>query len=247
MARKLRSECITAGQPNHIVARGNNRRRLFSYPRDYQAFLRILYVKLEATACRLHVICLMGNHVHLLVTPPTVEAMSRCMKAALQRYAQLRNGERKASGKLFEQRYESVPVTSERHLAAAQMYIEANPLRAGITADPLAYPWSSYAFYAGHPAASKVPPTWLTPTSWYQSLAATEAGRAEAYRKGFAEYVERNERPAYADRLDAFEAASAPYTLRLRRPDGSSAREPDEVLPLWPKTSCRSAGWVGGE
>ena len=137
MARKSRHQRILPAQPNHAIARGNNRRTLFSYPRERRTFLRILREQVQKTDCALHAICLMTNHIHLLITPPTVEAMSFCMKITLQRHAQRRNTNRGASGKLFEQRFDSEPVTDTRQLAATQMYIEANPIRAGIARDPI--------------------------------------------------------------------------------------------------------------
>lgn len=169
------------------------------------------------------------------------------MKLVLQRYAELRNAERNASGKLFEQRYESEPVTSLRQLAAVQMYIEANPIRAAISESALEFEWSSYAIYAGAASRSRIPADMLTPTSWYESLGATRAERSEAYRREFADYLSRGEKPRHSDRITTLEEASQPYTLRLRRPNGTSAREPAPALSLSSKTRCVPRGYSTGE
>ncbi len=233
MGRKLRSETIEPGHPCHIVTRGNNRRRLFSYPYERLEFFRILGAALDDTRCRLHVICLMTNHVHLLLTPPSVSAASDLMKVALQRYAQRRNNRRGGDGKLFDQRYFSVAIRDEAQLAATQMYIESNPLRPAIVEDLADFPWSSYPIHACLDTG-KVPANLLSPTTWYLSLGDTAAERAVAYRRAFAAYLERGEPPRHAEYLDIYEAASHPYARRLRRPDGSSAREPLRLPMTFP-------------
>ena len=151
MARRLRSQVIVAQQPNHIVSRGNNRRRLFSYPRERLCYIRLLFGALAAHSCTIQAICLMVNHIHLLLTPPTVEAASACMKRVNQRFAQIRNSERQGSGKLFEKRFFSAPIKNEKHLALTVMYIEANPYRAALR-DSSNYPWSSRAIHSGVPS-----------------------------------------------------------------------------------------------
>ncbi|HUH04420.1 MAG TPA: transposase [Kofleriaceae bacterium] len=210
-----------------MFTRGNNRRRLFSYPRERRAFLRLLARHLHARRCTLHAICLMNNHVHLMVTPPTVDALSRFMKDVLQRYGQIRNGKRAASGKLFEERFKSKPIVDPRQLAFAQMYIEANPNRAGLVGDVGQYPWSSYAIHAGAAADAKIPADLIVPSDWYCSLGPTPEVRQQRYRELFADYLARHD-PTSDDSpiARAERAAMAPYTRRLRRPDGSSAAEP---------------------
>ena len=66
------------------------------------------------------------------------------MKGLLQRYTQWHNGRHKRSGRLWEDRFKSVIV--EDGVAARTMaaYIDLNPVRAGMVADPAEYRWSSY-------------------------------------------------------------------------------------------------------
>jgi putative transposase len=155
MGRKSRHETIAPGHPNHLVTRGNDRRRLFSYPHERLTFLRLLATNLGRTECLLHAICLMTNHVHLLAMPPSVEAASKLLRLTLHRDAQIRKGARYGSRKLFEGPLYSAPIRTIAQLAATQMYIESNPLRAGITDDPGDYPWSSYGLFAGERSAER--------------------------------------------------------------------------------------------
>jgi putative transposase len=203
------------------MLRGNNRRRLFSYTDDYRLFLRLFERACPPFGCRVHALCLMVNHVHDLTTPPSVESMSGFVKNVSQRYAQIRNTKRDASGKLFEQRYKSKPVADEHHLAAATAYIDANPLRAGRVKDALDYPWSTYAIHVGQPNRSAIPRSLWTPSPWYLSLGSSAAKRADVYRQFFEAYVAKDDFSAFDD----FEIDEMPYRRRLLRPNGSRAAE----------------------
>lgn len=103
MPRKPRCRIVVPGRPHHVVIRGNNRRRLFSYSSCYRRFLRYLADALRHTGCRLHALALMTNHVHLVITPPDAAALSSCVKRLAQRYAVQRNARFAASGKGLEE------------------------------------------------------------------------------------------------------------------------------------------------
>ncbi len=176
---------ILPGVPHHLVLRGNNRRVLFSYPRDYLRFLGLLKTHVLKTAVLLHAFCLMRNHVHLFLTPPEPTSCAQLVKGVAQRYAQMRNQRSSASGKLFEQRYFSTPIRSEQHLALVTAYIDLNPVRAGIVEDPAEYRWSSFHVHSGSPTAP-LRELW-TPSAWYQSLGPDTPVRIEAYHECIAE------------------------------------------------------------
>ncbi|HTM21930.1 MAG TPA: transposase [Kofleriaceae bacterium] len=239
---------ILPNHPNHIVNRGNNRRRLFSYREDYRTFIRLLANAYRKENCELNAACLLDNHTHALNTPPSVTAASACAKRYAQRYAQIRNLKREGSGKLFEQRFYSKPVTSVIQLAYTTMYIEANPLRAGLVTDALDYPWSTYALHAGEPERSAFPSWMWTPSRWYLGLGRSADERAATYRQLFEVYVRGGLRPDHADELEKLDLLDRPYTLRLRRPDESRAAE--SAASRWPfarKRRAMTGGCEGGE
>lgn len=204
------------------MLRGNNRRRLFSYPSDYRRFLWDLGLALRLGQCLLHALALMKNHVHLILTPIDAAALAKLIQRTAQRYAQQRNALRETTGKLFEQRYLAKPILSERQLAVTTAYVELNPVRAGIVADPQDWPWSTYALHAGAP--SVIAPSLWTPSPWYLSLGHDALERANAYAAWVREYRERGEAPEAVEKIAILEALSSqPYTRRLRRPNGSAA------------------------
>lgn len=47
-------------------------------------------------------------------------------------------------------------VYTEPKIQEKMVYIHANPIRVGLAETPEQYPWSSAAFYAGHPVAHPV-------------------------------------------------------------------------------------------
>ncbi len=130
----------------------------------------------------------MTNHVHLIVTPAGSRELAKFVKSFAQRYAQFRNQSRKASGKLFEQRYKCKPIRTEAQMAVTTTYIELNPVRAGICEDPGAYRWSTYLEHAGAAAAEPLLEKLWQPSAWYTSLGPTSEARATAYLDWFEHY-----------------------------------------------------------
>ena len=126
MARLRREQRVIPNQPNHVVLRGNNRRNLFSYANDRDFFIRLLR-RFADDSCLFHNIALLTNHVHLVATPDSVEALSGCIKNCSQQYATYRNKRRGGSGKLFEERFFSKPIADDFHMAVVSAYVDLNP------------------------------------------------------------------------------------------------------------------------
>jgi putative transposase len=78
---------------------------------------------------------------------------------------------------LWERRYKASLVDSQSYVLHCHRYIELNPLRARMTDDPAAFPWSSCANHCG-----LRPDAILSPHPEYTALASTPEARAQAYR-----------------------------------------------------------------
>jgi putative transposase len=137
------------GYPHHIILRGNNRQPIFASDADYEALLAMLeeYARKEAVA--IHAYVLMSNHLHLLATPSTAEGIPQTMQALGRRYVRHFNQRQQRTGTLWEGRYKSTLIQAERYLLACMAYIDLNPVRAGMVADAVDYPWSSHRHYVG--------------------------------------------------------------------------------------------------
>jgi hypothetical protein len=75
--------------------------------------------------------------------------LSQFMKGFMQRYTQWHNGARGRKGRLWEDRFKSVIVESGVAARTIAAYIDLNPVRAGMVADPAEYRWSSYGEAVG--------------------------------------------------------------------------------------------------
>ncbi|WP_295391935.1 transposase [uncultured Thiodictyon sp.] len=90
----------------------------------------------------------MTNHVHLLVTPASAVSIPQVIIAVGRQYVQYINHSYRRTGTLWDSRYKSSLVQAETYLLFCQRYIELNPVRAGMVADPAEYRWSSYRHHA---------------------------------------------------------------------------------------------------
>ena len=221
MPRIARKHLIIPNTPHHVVVRGNNRRKLFSYSTDYHEMVRYLDGALRQHDMPLHQLTLMPNHFHLITTPPSQDALSDAMKVCLQRYATARNRKRDGSGRLFEQRFWSQACDAD-DLAGYTLYNDANAYSAGLVESPEGHKWSTCAIHYGEPGRSKIPVGVWTPSRWYLSLGPDRAAR---YREYMMLFLEGRVPDWKYEKLRASDEKSrATYRRRIERPDGSSAR-----------------------
>ncbi|HEX7888207.1 MAG TPA: transposase [Ramlibacter sp.] len=164
------------GYPHHIIQRGNNRQPIFSREADYQLLLDLIHEHARQQHVAIHAYVLMSNHFHLLATPETEEGIPQMMQAVGRRYVRHYNLRQERSGTLWEGRYRSTLIQAERYLLACMVYIDLNPVRAGMAADPADYRWSSHEHYIGRRADKLV-----TPHPLYWELGNTPFARDEAY------------------------------------------------------------------
>lgn len=165
------------GYPHHIIQRGNNRQAMFVDAQDYRRLLEYLGESAARYGVAIHAYVLMSNHFHLLATPEEESGLPSMMQALGRRYVRAFNQRHSRSGTLWEGRYKATVIESERYLIACMAYIELNPVRAGMAAQPGEYPWSSYA----HQIGVRHDPL-ITPHALYWGLGNTPFSREAAYR-----------------------------------------------------------------
>lgn len=132
------------GQPQHVIQRGNNRDLIFVKDEDYHFYLAKLKDACQKFQCDIHAYVLMTNHVHLLMTPHSENAISNVMQSIGRYYVQHFNYQYKRTGTLWEGRYKATLLDSEQYLLVCSRYIELNPVRAKMVSHVAEYPWSSY-------------------------------------------------------------------------------------------------------
>lgn len=184
MARKLRISI-----PNftyHILDRGNNRQEIFLEDSDYQYFLKLINRYKKELRFKLYHLCLMPNHIHLMLEPKEENVLQKLMMCLTLAYSVYFNKKYNAYGHLWQGRYKSCIIEKGEYFVWCGVYIELNPVRAGIVKKPEDYKWSSYSYYSygkGEPLIENVID--LDPY-YFSNLGNTE----EECQKRYKEYIE---------------------------------------------------------
>lgn len=226
---------ILPDQPHHVILRGNNRQAIFYSDLDREYLLATLAEAAGQYRVAVHAYVLMDNHLHLLVTPPAAEALSRMMQSLGRRYVGWFNARHQRSGTLWEGRFRAGLIEGERHLLACMRYIELNPVRAGLCAEPAQWPWSSAQHHLGLARSSLV-----TEHEMYWLLGNTPFEREHAYREFLEQGVPVAEQAHFTESVlrgrpvgsDAFlkPLAVDHAAVVTRRPRGRPRKVASEVL-----------------
>jgi REP-associated tyrosine transposase len=131
----------------HVLARRVDRWPLFVDEADYRRYVRLLEQTVARSGWVLLSFCLMPNHIHLMVElrEPTLAEGMHWLHMNYVRWFNDRHGR---NGKLFEHRYKRRAVDDELYFITLASYIEQNPVRAGLSASPEEWPWSSRGIVA---------------------------------------------------------------------------------------------------
>ncbi len=149
MPRKSRIDF--PGGLHHIIARGNERKEIFSDDIDYNRFLQRLGRILVETKTQCLAWALLPNHFHLLLRTGSIP-ISTVMRRLLTGHALYYNRRHLRNGHLFQNRYKSILCQEDAYLLELVRYIHLNPFRAGLVKrynDLSAYP------FCGHSAILK--------------------------------------------------------------------------------------------
>ncbi len=176
MARQART--ALPGYTYHVIQRGNNRQPIFASDADRREVLELLFDASREHQVAIHSYVLMDNHVHLLLTPSTQEGLSKLMQQVGRAYVLRFNKRQGRSGTLFEGRFRSALVQSERYLLACMAYIDLNPVRAEMVSKPQDFAWSSFAHYCGG-----LSDRLITPHPHFFNLGNTPFARERAYQE----------------------------------------------------------------
>ena len=144
--------------------------------------------------------------------------LSQYLKELKQRFSQWHNLRQGRRGTLWEERFKSILIGPEGlALSTIATYIDLNPVRAGLVADPAQYRWSGYGqAMAGRPEA----------LSGYQALVAVRDGLSlnpaqalKRYRAGLFDYAERR---------GLFSSTHSRNTTNTTAKPSTSARRPQK-------------------
>ena len=170
--------------PHHVTQRGNARQCIFAGDADRITYLALLRQYTDLHGLGLLGYCLMSNHVHLIALPHAPNAMAQALKQAHGRYATYWNARQSSSGHVWQGRFYSCPL-DETHLWEALRYVELNPVRARMVAEPQQWRWSSAMAHCGRPAADTILEMEQWAKRWtaheWQTFLADGASESEAH------------------------------------------------------------------
>jgi REP element-mobilizing transposase RayT len=171
----------------HVIARSNERKRLFWDDEDYQLFLKTLAEAAGEFSLRVHAYCLMPNHYHLLAETPKgnlSQAIGWLQTTFTIRY----NRKHRRNGHLFQGRFKAQLIDTSPYARVLIPYVHLNPVRSrksgkitvtGTWSDLQKWKWSSHAAYTGAAPA----PEWLH-LDWLGEWAVSRPRAQRAYREG---------------------------------------------------------------
>jgi putative transposase len=140
---------VLPGVPHHITQRGNYCQKVFFRAADRLFYLQLLAEFLPHYGVALEGYCLMDNHVHLIAIPHDGKGLSRALQRIQSDYSRATHLRLRRMGHLWQARFHSTPLTEEKHSWDALLYVERNPVRAGLVEQCRQWPWSSTQTHLG--------------------------------------------------------------------------------------------------
>ena len=169
----------------NVTSRGNNKRIIFKKEKDFKHFKELLLKYKAEYGLKVYHYCLMRNHLHLLLkilNPASLARIMQGLQLAYFHYFRKRYG---YVGRFWQGRFHSKLVEDDKYLLTAGLYIERNPVRAGLVKSPSEYKWSSYHVYA-----NGIDDQLIDLDPYYLSLSEDEEERRRIYQEIMQEYLE---------------------------------------------------------
>ena len=185
----------------HKMWQAHDHQHLLADPitkRDYLDQLFRFKPRAAVAGVRLHAFCLMDNHVHECGSiGDELKPFSDWMRVAHGTFGQRFNKRNGRRGKIAIERPKTVVLEDDRAILQVMLYLDANPVVAGLVDDAADWAWSSHRFYAFGEVNA-----WtrhLDPPEAYLSLGETPKERQRAYRDCYEAYVQSRDDVRTAD------------------------------------------------
>lgn len=129
----------------HIINRANARMKIFDTDEDYLLFETVLEEAREKFDMRILAYCIMPNHWHLILYPKKDGDLQKFMGWVSMTHTQRWHAHHNTagSGHLYQGRYKSFLVQTNRYLLQLFRYVERNALRAKLVKKAEDWRWTS--------------------------------------------------------------------------------------------------------
>ena len=148
----IRKINLVQGEYYHIYNRGNSKQKIFHDKEDYLRFISLLYISNTSENFNLYDLardpnfdiydlerknllvnigayCLMPNHFHILITQIEENGISKFMQKLGTAYSMYYNKKYERTGGLFEGKFKSQHLDTDRYLKYIFSYIHLNPIK----------------------------------------------------------------------------------------------------------------------
>ena len=140
---------LVDGARYHVVARANRREFILESDRIKDMFLAVISRARRRFRFSVDTLCIMDNHIHLLLRPGDGESLSRIMQWILSVFAVRFNRLFELQGHVWYDRFKSVVIGGLRQFAHAYSYITENPVTAGMVSRARDYAYGSAGIRRG--------------------------------------------------------------------------------------------------
>lgn len=123
---------LVEGSRYHVIARANRKEFILESDKTKEMFLAVLAGARRRFRFSVDTLCIMDNHVHILLWPGRGESLSRIMQWILGVFAMRFNHRFGLCGHVWYDRFKSVVVRTVVQYIRAHSYIRHNPVAAGI-------------------------------------------------------------------------------------------------------------------
>ncbi len=177
----------------HVLNRAVARLPLFEKMGDYVAFMRVMAEAHEQHPIRILSYCIMPNHWHMVLSPKHDGDLTEFVRWMTHTHTMRWHAQHHTAGTghLYQGRFKSFPIESNKHLYTVLRYVERNALRANLVKRAEGWRWSSlWARHFGDEEARALLSAWpiTAPAHWLRHV---NAAQTEAELKALRRSVVR--------------------------------------------------------
>lgn len=152
---------LNEGATYHVIARINRNEFILRAHAIKVMLLQTISRARKKYDFELINICIMDNHIHMMIKPSSYESLSRIMQWILSVFAVRYNRTFSLKGHVWYDRFKSKIIRSLRQFIATFDYIDENPVKAGIAVTTDKYPYGGMALMANGVSGVLGPPSLL--------------------------------------------------------------------------------------
>ena len=130
----------------------------------------------------------MSNHIHLMIEPTIEDSLPKIMMRLTLAYSSYFNKKYKRVGHVWQGRYKSSLIDKDNYFVWCGLYVELNPVRAGLVEKPEDWQWSSYTFYISDKVSPLIKEI-IDFDPYYLELGKTIQERQGEYQKNINEVI----------------------------------------------------------